>query len=320
MVRVGFENAHELAELEHPRLSPMVGPMVQYEGITSDARYLHGFIDGSSTHRIRGTRGAAPLIEFGAYTGKMGMHDPSHLVASITEETLEVGPDGSVEVVLSPLKHPGNWIQTDELTRYVMVRQYAEDWRGLVEGKFELERSDSRSAPVPFDLAAIRESLGRTAAFARDNPLIWAEISDYWKAVAVNRFISQLEADSKTDIAPPSGHQFSCGYFVLEPGEALDLSFRPEGAVFWSLGLANYWYETIGYGRRDSHLNSGSAAREADGSVRAVISADRPAESAGIANWIDPRGHREGTMIFRWSRSSVPVPEIVCRVAALDEL
>jgi hypothetical protein len=90
--------------------------------------------------------------------------------------------------------------------------------------------------------------------------------------------------------------------------------------VFWSLGLANYWYETIGYGRRDSHLNSGSAAREADGSVRAVISADRPAESAGIANWIDPRGHREGTMIFRWSRSSVPVPEIVCRVAALDEL
>jgi len=320
MVRVGFENTHDLGDLEHPRLTPMVGPMVQYEGVTSDARYLHGLIDGSATHRITGMRGGSPLIEFGVYTGKMGLHDESKLIASITEETLEVAADGSVEVVLSPTEQPGNWIETDGRTRYIMVRQYAGDWRGVAEGRFDIERTGVTGPPAPFGLDEIRDSLERTAAFARDNPPIWAAISDYWADLAVNRFTAELGVDARTDIAPPSGHQFSCGYFKLKPGEALDVRFRPEGAVFWSLGLANYWYETIGYGRRDSHLNSGIAALEADGSVRAVISLERPPASAGVANWVDPRGCCEGTMVFRWSRSRDPVPAIECRLVALDEL
>jgi hypothetical protein len=319
MVRVGFENHHELADLAHPRLVPMVGPTVQYEGVTSDARYLHTFIDGAATHRIAGVRGDAPLIEFGVYTGKMGMHEVSHLVGSITEQTLDVGPNGTLEVWLGPEQRPGNWLRTDADVRYAMVRQYAADWDGLAEGRFAIERLDAPEEP-PFDLAAMREALARTAAFARDNPVAWVGISDYWKDLAVNRFVAQLSADAKTDIAPPSGHQFSCGYFELEPGQALDVRFRPEGATFWSLGLASYWYETIGYGRRDSHLNSGTARREDDGSVRAVISHTRPPVSAGIANWVDPCGHREGTMVFRWSRSEQPVPDIECEVVALGEL
>ena len=99
-----------------------------------------------------------------------------------------------------------------------------------------------------------------------------------------------------------------------------EIRFRPEGAVFWSLGLTSYWYETIGYGRRDSHLNSGIARLEPDGSVRAVIALERPAASAKVANWLDPCGHREGTMVFRWSRSRDPVPEIECREVELAAL
>ena len=86
-------------------------------------------------------------------------------------------------------------------------------------------------------------------------------------------------------------------------------------AVFWSLGLANYWYETVGYGDPDSHLNSGRATIEPDGSVQAVI-AHRP---TGSANWIDPKGHRQGTMVFRWSRSKSPVPRIECTLVKLDK-
>jgi hypothetical protein len=317
-VRVGFENTHEIADLEHPRLTPMVGPMVQYEGVTSDARYLHALLDGRGTHRIRGTRGGAPLIEFGIYTGKMGLHDPSHLISSKKENELEVGPDGRMEVVLSPDPHPGNWIQTDERTRYMMIRQYAADWSDLEEGHFTIERLDVPDAPTPFGLDEIRRDLERTIAFARDNPPLWAEISDYWAGFCVNRIIPQLDADAKTDIAPPSGHHFACGYFRIDPDRALEIRFRPEGAVFWSFGLANYWYETIGYGRRDSHLNSGTASFEADGSVRLRISLDRPGDADGSLNWVDPRGHREGTMVFRWSRATAPMPEFECVELATD--
>jgi hypothetical protein len=314
MVRAGFENTHELADSARPQLAPMVGPTLQYEGVTSDARYLHAFIDGRGRHRIRGTRGDAPLFEIGVYTGKMGLHEPSHLLASITEETLEVGGDGRIEIALGPEREPGNWLRTDAATRYLMIRQYAADWTGLAEGRFEIERLDAPGDDRPFDLESIRTALERTAGFVRDNPRIWAEISDYWAGFAKNRFVPQPRADPRTDIAPPSGHQFSCGWFVLSPGEALEIRFRPEGAVFWSLGLESYWYETIGYGRRDSHLNSGTARLEPDGSVRAVIAHERPAEGDRATNWLDPRGHVQGTMVFRWSRSTAPIPEIDCRL------
>ncbi len=313
MLRVGFENHFEIADLAHPELVPMVGRMVQYEGITSDARYLHALIDGGATHRIRGLRGDAPLIEFGTYTGKMGMHEPSHRIASITEESLEVDPDGRVELVLSPDAHPGNWIRTDAATRYVMIRQYASDWAGRSPGRFELSR-EGAPARGPFDLDAIRAGLVGTADFVRKTPAIWAGISDYWAANVVNCFLPQVEADAKTEIAPPSGHQFSCGYFDVEPDAALRIEFKPGRAAYWSLGLSNYWYETIGYGDPTSHLNQGTAVAEKDGRIRIVLAHARPPASAGIANWLDPKGHREGTMVFRWSRPVDPLPEIQCEL------
>ena len=48
----------------------------------------------------------------------------------------------------------------------------------------------------------------------------------------------------------------------------------------------------------------------------AVISLAPP----GLPNWLDPKGHREGTMIFRWSRSQDPVPEIATRLVARADL
>lgn len=316
MVRVGFENTFEIADLSEPQLTPMVGRMVQYEGITSDARYLHALIDGSATHVIRGSRGEAPLIEFGVYTGKMGLHDPSHLISSITEEKLEVdeaGPDGVVEVILSPEEHPGNWIQTSADTRYVMIRQYAAEWSDLTAGRFTLTRQDTDSAAsTPFDLESIRKGLEETAKFATNNPRIWAEISDYWAGFAVNKFIPEADAADLTDIAPPSGHHFNCGYFDLNKSPALLISFSPGEAAFWSLGLASYWYETIGYGRRESHLNSGTVTPDPDGRIRVVLSATPPPADLDVPNWLDPRGHVEGTMVFRWSRPKSPMPDIAC--------
>jgi hypothetical protein len=314
MLRVGFENHFELADPVHPQLVPMVGRMVQYEGITSDARYLHALIDGRANHVVRGSRGGAPLFEIGVYTGKMGMHQPSHLLASITEERLEVGPDGRVEIALGPDPRPGNWIRTDEKTRYVMIRQYAADWSTIVPGRLAIERLDASFARPPITLDEIREGLVRTAEFTRGNPLIWAGISDYWAANVVNRFLPQVEADVRTDIAPPSGHHFSCGYFDVEPDSALRIELVPGRAAYWSLGLSNYWYETIGYGLRDSHLNSGTAVADPDGRVRIVLAHACPPASAGIPNWLDPRGHREGTMVFRWSRPIDPIPEIRCEL------
>ena len=315
MIRAGFENCHEFADLDHPVLASMVERTLLYEGLTSDARYLHAFIDGTQTHVIRGHRGGAPLIEFGVYTGKVGIHEPSHLIASITEETLVVGDDGSLEVVLSPDEHPGNWIATDANTRYMMIRQYAHDWTDLRMGRFALHRQGATPAASPLSLEAIRQGLEGAVGFVQYTPRFWAGISDYWSDFSVNRFEAQLDADSRTDIAPPSGHQFSCAYLKLEPEEALILDFQPGSVPFWSLGLASYWYEPVGYGMPESHLNSGTASRSTDGSVQVVVSP----QSVESDNWLATQGHLEGTLVFRWSRSKQPVPPISTRRVSIEE-
>lgn len=318
MVRAGFENVHELADTAHPVLVPMVGPLLQYEGTTSDARYLHSFIDGKRNYKVTGTRGSAPLIEVGVYTGKQGIHDQSHLIMSLTEEKLEIR-DGHLEVHIGPDPRPGNWIQTDENVRYMMMRQYAPDWTDLTQGVFSIEVEDEVAPAPPLTLDRVRTGLEDTVSFVKKASHSWAGISDYWAGFAVNRFVAELDADARTDIAPPSGHHFSCGYFRIGPDEALVIRFDPEShgkSAYWSLGLASYWYETVGWGCKESQFNSGTAQREDDGSVRAVISHRDP----GQPNWVDLKGHQEGTLVFRWSRSDVGVPPIEAELVALSSL
>jgi len=319
MLRVALESRLEIGDPLRPCLQPMVGPTLQYEGVTSDARYLNGYIDGARNYRVEGTRGAAPLFEIGVYTGKQGLFDPAHLIASITEETLEVGDDGRVEVAIGPDPRPGNWIQTDSTARFMMIRQYAPDWQRREEGLFTIEELSGEGRDRQPSMESIRDGLEAASDFVLNASRFWAGLSDYWADFSPNAFVAELDADARTDVAPPSGHHFSCGYFQVEPDEALVIRFDPEdagGATFWSLGVANYWYETIGYGDPDSHLNSGRATYEADGSVRVVISQRRP----GVANWLDSKGHREGTMVFRWSRSKARVPAFDCELVKLAEL
>ena len=114
----------------------------------------------------------------------------------------------------------------------------------------------------------------------------------------------------------PFGHRFASGYFRLEPDEALIVTFTPSDVPYWGIDLTNYWFEPLSYEDHRSHVNNKTVTYEEDGSVRVVISQER----RGSGNWIDLAGHREGTMIFRWSRSDDPLPVLATRVVKLDEL
>lgn len=344
MIRAGLENRLERADLAHPVIGPMIDRWLLYEGVTSDARYHHALIDGAAPHRILGTRGTAPLFEIGVYTGKQAIHEDSHLLGSLTEAELRVEADGRFEVALGPEPRPGNWLRTDGRARYLMIREYAHDWRTTRAGSFEIRREPASGAPRPLGLEAARAGLARAAEFVARATSFWASLSDHWAGLAPNRFVftprgggtqlrrlddrgreipqpgwervPQIDADARTEVAPPAGHQFSCGWFRLEEDEALVVRFEPVPAPYWGLELANYWYEPLAYGSGRAILNDRSARREADGSVVAVISLRDP----GRPNWLDSAGHREGMMIFRLSRSEAPPPPIATELVRLGDL
>ncbi len=316
LIRDGFDMTCEFGDELHPRIFPMVDATLLTEGVTPDARYHHAFIDGAATHRVTGSRGTAPLIEFSTYTGRTGLHATHELVGSLTERDLAVAGDGSFEVVLSPDEHPGNWIRTDASTKRLFIRQYAHDWRETTSATYAIRREGVTAPPLPLRLERVRRALERTASYVRRAPPFWAGISDYWASTAVNRIVPQESADERTDVTVPTGHRFACGYFRLEPDEALELRFAPVPVPYWGLCLTSYWYEPLAWEQAGSAINDRSAIRGADGSVRAVVAARDP----GCPNWLDTKGHREGTMVFRWSRSREPLPVFTTRLARVDEL
>ena len=106
LIRRGLETGLEFGDPAHPHLFPVITRSMLTGGTTADAVYVHGFIDGSHTYKIRGDRGTAPLMEFTVYSGMLGLHPDSRMLAALTEESLILEDDGSYEVVLSPKPQP----------------------------------------------------------------------------------------------------------------------------------------------------------------------------------------------------------------------
>ena len=112
------------------------------------------------------------------------------------------------------------------------------------------------------------------------------------------------------------GQHYYQGLFRLERGSVLLLeTVLPETVRYWNVQLNDMRWNTVDWMNRQSSLNGGQASIDADGRFRAVIALDDP----GIANWLDPGGREEGSIMLRWSgASSGPQPSLT--VVPLGEL
>jgi hypothetical protein len=131
-----------------------------------------------------------------------------------------------------------------------------------------------------------------------------------------NRFITFSLAEEEESPEMPTGHRFSTGHFQLAADEGLLVTFKPADVPYWGISLTNYWFEAISYADHRSHLNNSTVQYQDDGSVRVIIASQDP----GQANWIDTQGHLTGTMMLRWSRTNLPMPEIESQVVKLADL
>ncbi|NJR43128.1 MAG: hypothetical protein HC767_11225 [Akkermansiaceae bacterium] len=94
--------------------------------------------------------------------------------------------------------------------------------------------------------------------------------------------------------------------------EALVVEVRPPACDYWMFALHNHWLESLDYRFRKIHVNKHTAAYRPDGTVQIVVAARDP----GLPNWLDPCGHRSGTMCLRWIRAKTH-PDPVTRVVKL---
>jgi hypothetical protein len=111
----------------------------------------------------------------------------------------------------------------------------------------------------------------------------------------------------------------SQGLIRLKDGEAMIVTATDGGAAFRDFVLHDVFYLSIEYWHRQTSLNAGQMAADADGRYTFVVAHEDP----GIHNWLDTGGLREIYALHRWQglpSDAVALPQITSEVVALKDL
>jgi hypothetical protein len=219
---------------------------------------------------------------------------------------------------MSADKHPGNWMPLEEGSSSLVVRQFFYDWNNEVPAELSIEctgrptRVEAPADPTPLAAAGVGGQLLAIGEFIEASVEFWLDVEEGGRAQGVNCFRPPA---ALTGMGAAAENVSTWGSWSLGDDEALIIEVRPPEALYWSVSLGNYWWETIDYANRQSSLNGHQARLDPDGVFRAVVAHADP----GVANWLDTAGNHHGAMIFRWLRAdSAPVPEV--RVVSFADL
>ena len=276
----------------------------------ADGLYAQAPLRGGTVYRIRGHRGSAHFVGLQMVASMRAVHD-------LDADALETDADGRFELWLGGEKRPGNWLELPDDANVLIVRQFFYDWHSEVPARLEIERVDEgprrvSRPPAPEGIGAQLAALGR---FVGENTAWWDEVAQRKRDEHPNCFPEDAGGLGVVAAASQAYQSFGIGSFVLDDDEALIIEVTPPKAKYWSLHLGNHWMESLDFANHQCSLNGHQARLDRDGVFRAVVSLRDP----GVPNWLDPAGHGEGSMIYRWNQADgEPIP--ACRVVTFDAL
>ncbi len=305
------------ADPDLPDWVPAVNTVLNASSANPDFIYYQASVDGAGAYRITGSRGDALFVLLDIAAGGLGVMDelgPS--LGTVDFDTLTLGPDGEVDLLLStdePKHYDGDWRFLDPRARSLVLRQASYDWGAGRDGRFTIERIDTPLAPRRPDAAEVARRLTRLAAHPQRYAGLWLRhVAGQRARQLVNRF----EHDDWAGRGGVTGQHYFQGLFRLEPGCALILETAlPRSVLYWNVQLADPLWNAIDWLNRQGSLNGGQARLDADGKFRAVIALDDP----GVPNWLDPGGWCDGAVMLRWTGAS-DAPEPSLRAVKLDQL
>ena len=309
ILQVGVD-AYVWADTAKPRFVDIVGPYKKWGGDNADAYYQYAPIDPNRTYRIRGRRGDSVYLSLTVYGGPSDGHYSTRVVGTINDRDLTFADDGTFEIVLSPDKHDGAWLQLDGDAVCAITRDYLVDPVSGRRGEWSITADDppARKADNDAELArrfrAVRVWLEEQASIV---PLPLADENVVEEPYPVPQTTFGWAA---ADAA------YAMGTFFLGPDEALVIEGRSPECVFWNLCLWTPFLHTYDYEYERVTINGGQVQYEPDGSWRIVI-ADR---DPGHPNWVSTAGHRRGRIWFRWFLPSETPTRPSTRVVAVDQL
>ena len=310
-IALGLSFELENKDPRFPELSHYFDPLRKQGGDNTDALYVGAQINGTDTYRVSGHRGSASF--FAVTVVEKGDTPWGGAVAgALFADDLVLDDDGCFELYLGPEPHDGNWIKTTPDTFRVTFRQFFCDWENEEPMRARIDCLTREAAAPRITPEKIADGLARSSTWVRDSILYWATMIEKWKACP-NTFLSYRQLDDNAIDATPGGEPLIC-YWQLPREDALIIRVTPPPADYWAVEFGNYWWETMDYRYHLSNTNQHFAHLLDNGELVLVVSHADP----GIANWLDPAGHSEGYITFRWIGSETYPKPSVTQLPAAD--
>jgi hypothetical protein len=283
-------DAYVWADAANPRFVEIVGAYKKWGGDNSDAFYRFAPIDPARTYRVRGRPGDAVYFSLTVYGGPDDGRYSTRIVGTLNDRQLAREADGTVEIVLSPEPHEGNWLALEPDAVCAITRDYLID---PVSGrKMDWHIRAAEPSPfVPVTDADLARRFRAATTWIREQaaivPLALGEpnvVDDPYPVPQVTYGWAAGDA------------AYAMGSFDLADDQALVISGRSPECVFWSLCLWNPFLHTYNYDYDRVTINGGQVVLNPDGSWTIVIAGTDP----GHPNWVSTAGHRRGRIWFRW--------------------
>ncbi len=309
-----LRNAFDVAIEEHDPDRPRIAWLTRRNKIgwdCPDALYAFCAIRGANHYRIRGRRGSVHFLGLQLMGSIRSLHN-GHA------GEWQIAPDGSFEIALGPERPAGarNWIPLAPEVDTLWIRQFFYDWEREAPASLWIDRVGGPPLRAPTghpDAGFWARRLDAVATNVEANLALWLETALAQRERFLNRFPEQ--AFGGEAMGAQKHQRAGTAHFRIARDEALILEVAPPRALYWSFDLCNFWLESLDYANHQSSLNGHQARLDADGVFRGVVSLADP----GVPNWLDPAGHLEGSMIYRWNLAeSTPIPKT--RVVPLAEL
>ncbi len=277
-----------------------------------DGSYAFAALDGDATYRITGDVGTAAHFDLQLHAPSFCEAPDYRVVATLKRHDLTVN-DGPVEIVIGPEEHSGTWLRSTPDTQSLIIRQFFGDWEAERPAHLAIERVDAPYPPPPLDLGEVQRRVALLQRWLETAGSYWHQVCKYSVELGENQLRFQPAAES--DWGGNVGQSYGFGSFRVGPGEAVVLEVDPPRSEYWMVQLANRFWESLDFDRRQSSLNHAQAELDDDGVLRAVICLTDP----GVANWLDPAGNTWGTIMGRFVYPA-DTPNATLRRVALAEL
>ena len=299
----------------------VIDPRTRAGGDNPDQRYLMSRLRGGETYRIWGRIGGERRIELQIYAGDPYVRGGGGRSAGfLAHEDLEVAADGSFEVIASPVRQPGNWLENPADGTRILVRQTYGEWVDADIGDIHIDRVGAEG-----DLRPVLDADELADRFAAATAAIDLHVG-LWPEMVRGLYVDSRPANEISDPIDPgavggvSGRFMAFGAWELADDEALVVTTWPASGNYQGIQLADLWWSSLEYANRQTSLTGDQAVLDEAGSYTLVLAAEDP----GYANWLDTMGRRTGVIMLRYDGTTEtefdPEKKPTARVVKLADL